>query len=389
MRFILGRHAAVTAWALVVVAVGVAVSFGNKPGKLYKTFHSAGVHFKRSETLFGPIQNDEDIYRYSPTIAASMVPWTWMPISAGAVLWRAFQAAFLFLAIRSWAKVAVPEVPWPLLALLALPFVIGNIHNAQINPLVAALMLATGVCFFYERFWLAAVMIAIASLVKIYPMSLGLLLCVIEPRRFTLRLIVVLGIGCLIPFAVQSPDYVVQQYREWFGTMEADDRTGQPMSRGYHDFQRLLKAWGIDIPLMAYRGIEVVAGCAFAGLIAWGRFRGIDRQTLIHGCVSLGFIWCTLFGPTTESATYMLLAPFAAHAFLAVSGRPLWERVWVRGAFLLLLSMNVMQWFPASARDAYRGAIIPQAHAALLFLIWTIWRFLTTARIPDPSRAAE
>lgn len=379
MRFLFGRWAAVTAWSLIVVIVGVTVSFGNKPGKLYKTFHSAGVHFKSSETLFGPIPDDEDLYRYSPTIAASMMPWTWIPMGVGAVLWRALQAAFLFLAIRAWAKVAVPEVPWPLLALLALPLVIGNIHNAQINPLLAALMLATGVLFFHERYWLAAVMIAIAAFVKIYPLSLGLLLCVIEPRRFPLRLIVVIAIGCLIPFAIQSPDYVVQQWHEWVENAMADNRTYQPMARGYHDFQKLLLRWGISIPLGAYRGIQIAAGCAFAGLIAWGRFRGMARPTLIHGCVSLGFIWCTLFGPSTESATYMLLAPIAAHAFLAVTGRPLWERIWVRGAFLLLLSMNVMQWFPASAREAYRGATIPQAHAALLFLVWIIWR-LNVAR---------
>ncbi len=394
MRFPVGRWAAIAAWALVVVIVGVTVSYGNKPDKLYKTFHSAGVHFKNSEMLFGPIPVDEDLYRYSPTVAASMVPWTWIPMKVGALLWRALQAAFLFLAIRAWAKVAVPEVPWPLLALLALPFVIGNIQNGQINPLLAAFMLATGVLFYHERFWLAAVMIAIAALVKVYPLSLGLLLCVVEPRRFTPRLIVVLVIGCLVPFAVQSPEYVSQQWREWAATTRADDRTYQPMARGYHDFQRLLLRWGIDIPILAYRGIQVAAGGGFAALIAWGRWSGVDRPTLIHGCVSLGFIWCTLFGPSTESATYMLLAPIAAHAFLAVTRfqssrhtpcadiptrRPPLELIWVCGAFFLLLSMNVMQWFPV--HEAYRAAIIPQAHAALLFLIWVVWRF-------NPARRA-
>ena len=52
----------------------------------------------------------------------------------------------------------------------------------------------------------------------------------------------------------------------------------------------------------------------------------------------------------------------------------MWERVVVRGAYLLLLAVPVVHWFPHKIADPILGALIPQAHAALALLIWFVWR---------------
>ena len=51
------------------------------------------------------------------------------------------------------------------------------------------------------------------------------------------RLAIAVAIGCGLPFALQSPAYVTQQFTDWAGRVGDDDRTEQPMERGYHDFQ--------------------------------------------------------------------------------------------------------------------------------------------------------
>ena len=363
---------AITVWAVALVAVAVAVSLPGKGGKLYPTFVAAGGHFSDGEPVYGPVPPGQDQFRYSPLVAAACAPWGALPTPIGGVLWRCLQAVAFLLALRSWSRVAVPQVPWPALALLCLPLTLGNVHNAQLNPLVAALLLAGLTAFARERHGWAAVAIAGATLIKVYPLAVGLLLCVIEPRRFGPRLLLAVAVGFALPFAVQSPEYVAQQFADWVDRVGADDRTGQPLERGYHDFQKLLRRWGEPTPLPAYRGIEVLAGCAMAGLVFVGRRRGWDRRRLVQACAGLGLVWCTLFGPATESATYMVLAPVAAHAVVAVSGQPWWERVWVRGAYLLLISVPVALWFPRPVSDPYR-ALIPQAHAALLLLTWLVW----------------
>jgi hypothetical protein len=349
----------------------VAVSLPGKGGKLYPTFVAAGDHFRNGEPVYGPVPPGQDQYRYSPLVAAALAPWSALPTPVGAVLWRWLQAATFLLALRAWSRVAVPQVPWPALALLCLPLTLGNVFNAQLNPLVAALLLAGLTAFARERYGLAAVAVAGATAFKVYPLAVGLLLCVAEPRRFVPRLLLVVAVGFGLPFAVQSPGYVGQQFADWFDRVHGDNRTDQPIERGYHDFQKLLRRCGGPTPLSAYRGMEVLAGCAMAGLVYLGRRRGWDRRRQVQACAGLGLVWCTLFGPATESATYMLLAPVAAHAAIAVSGRSLLERMWVRGAYLLLISVPVALWFPRPVSDPYR-ALIPQAHAALLLLTWLV-----------------
>jgi hypothetical protein len=369
MRFLTTSRLAVAVWVIALIGVAVAVSRPGKAGKLYPTFVAAGEHFKNGDPVYGWIPPDQDQFRYSPLVAAAFAPWSELPTPVGAVLWRWLQAGAFLLSLRAWSRVAVPQVSFPALALLCLPLVLGNVFNAQLNPLLAALLLVGLTAFARERYWLAAVAVAGATVFKVYPLGIGLLVCVIEPRRFAPRLFLAVAVGFALPFRFQSPDYVSQQFADWFERVRIDDRTGQPMERGYHDFQKLLRRWGEPTPLAAYRGMEVLAGCAAAGLVYASR-----RQSRVHRvqwCAGLGLIWCTLFGPATESATYMLLAPFAAQAVLAVTGRPWWERVCVRGAYLLLLSVPVALWFPRSVSDPYR-ALIPQAHGALILLAWII-----------------
>src|SRR5262245_50464162 len=361
---------AVTAWAIVLATVAIAVVAG-KSGKLYPTFAAAGEHFRHAEPLYGDVPAGQDIYRYSPLVAAAMAPWTYVPPLIGEVLWRWLQAiAFLF-ALRAWSRVAVPTISWPVLALLCLPLVAGNVFNGQFNPLVAALLLAGVVALARERYWLASLTIAAAMMIKVYPLSLGLLLCVVEPRRFAPRLVVAIAIGCALPFALQSDDYVARQFTAWKDWVGSDDRTEQPLHKGYHDFQKLLRYWGLPTSLTTYRCLEVAAGCAMAAFVIWGRTNGWGRDQQIQASTGLGLVWCTLFGPATESATYMLLAPIAAQAVVAAAGRPLWERVWARGTYLLLVSVPVIMWFPRAISDPYR-TFIPQAHAAVLLLGWHV-----------------
>jgi Glycosyltransferase family 87 len=371
MRTVPLRWVALAAWAVVLLSVAVAVLVPAKPGKLYPTFVAAGEHFRLGQPLYGRVPDGQDQYRYSPFVAAAFAPWAFLPTSVGAILWRWLQAVAFLLALRAWARTCVPAVPWPALSLLCLPLVGGNVFNAQLNPLVLALMLGGVAAFSRDRYNLAALAIAGAGLIKVYPLALGLLLGVVEPRRFAPRLVLAVAIGGLLPFALQSEEYVTQQFGDWVDRVGDDDRTEQPIHKGYHDFQKLLRRWGVPTSLSTYREMQVAAGCLAAGFVLWGRRRGWDRAQQVQACIGLGLVWCTLFGPATESATYMLLAPVAALAVVTVAGRPGWERAWVWGTYLLLVAAQVIVWFPRPVSDPFR-ALVPQAHAALMLSVWVL-----------------
>ena len=79
----------------------------------------------------------------------------------------------------------------------------------------------------------------------------------------------------------------------------------------------------------------------------------------------------TLFGPTTESSTYILIAGLIGHAVMVVVHRPVAERILVWTAYGLMISTVVINWFPQSIANDLR-TLMPQPHAAMLLLIWVV-----------------
>lgn len=373
------------AWGIVLIGVTVAVLRPHKGGKLYPTFATAGEHFWHGEPLYGDVPEHLDQFRYSPMAAFLLGPWHQLPLPVGHMLWRVGQALFFLLMLRAWARTAEPGVPWPALALLALPLVAGNIFNAQANLLVGGLLLAGLVALHRGAMNLAAVAVAVAVLFKIYPLAVGLLFTLIEPRRFGVRFLVVLLSAIGLLFLVREPAYLQEQFVEWWERVATDDRTEQPIQKGYHDFQKLLRCWGVHVTLRTYRVIEVVVGVGFGLLLLCQRWQGIARPELLHRAYYAGSIWMTLFGPATESATYMLLAaPVSYEVYLCCRMRAIdpWRACCMVVVYVLFLSVPIALWFPRPVSDPYR-TLIPQAHAALLFLLHGLLVF----RSPRPKMA--
>ncbi|HQR06244.1 MAG TPA: glycosyltransferase family 87 protein [Gemmatales bacterium] len=367
-------------WSIFLIVIAVLVSRPGKQGRIFPTYVDAGRHFRLGEPLYstGPIADDRDLYRYSPIASVLFIPWDFISLPLSSVLWRWGQIIAFLWALKAWSRITIPNVPWPALFLLALPICGGNVNNAQINPLVAALLLGSLVAFHGRHYWLAAFAIGIATAFKGYPLSLGLLLCLIDFRRFTLPLVVAhLAVACL-PFAIQDHQYVVQQFREWVHLVTLDDRSQYTLDTGYFDFQRVLLRWGVTISQMQYRIIEVAVGLVAAGFLCWGMWKQQwSRSKAIYVAGGLGFLWMTLFGPTTESATYILIAGFICHAVIVVGHRSLWERILVWTAYALMISNVVINWFPQSIANDLR-TLMPQPHAAMLLLIWVLMDSLRT-----------
>src|SRR5262249_39114003 len=150
-------------------------------------------------------------------------------------------------ALLWWARKAVAPIPTAthlaLLALLALPLSAGNINNGQTNPLMLGLLLAAVASTTEGRWNLAAVLLAVACLFKLYPLAVALLLVVVYPRQLGWRLALALLAGLLLPFLLQRPGYVWQQYDVWFRYLLHEDRQCLPVTATYRDVRLLWRAW--------------------------------------------------------------------------------------------------------------------------------------------------
>jgi hypothetical protein len=186
------------------------------------------------------------------------------------------------------------------------------LNNGQANPLVLGLLLATSAAAANDRWSLAGATVVLAAFIKVYPLALGLLLVAAFPRRFLGWLLTWLLIALLVPFVLQRPDYVLAQYRDWVRYLHFDDRSAWHPLDSYRDIRLVLTVWVARPSTALYLVLQLAAAIGCAGLCVYLRLSDWPRRRLLTLQFGLATGWMTLFGPSTESCTYMLLAPSLA-----------------------------------------------------------------------------
>jgi hypothetical protein len=369
------QRVAALAWLAVLLVIAGRVLL--RPGKqsVYPTYARAAACWRLGEPVYCLTDLDKvscNAFRYSPLSAALLVPFGLLPERLGEVLWRLLNAGVLLGAVAGWTRAGLPRrlQPGPRAAvfLLLLPLAVGNLNNGQSNPLVLGLLLLTVTAAARRRWNIAAACMALACLFKIYPVAVGLLLVVVSPRRFAGRLLLFLALGLGIPFLLQRPAYVAEQYADWFRYLQLDNRHDWAAELGYRDLTLLCRVYLTPLSAGAYTAVQLAAAGGAAALCLAARRAGWGRRRLLTGLLALGCCWMTLFGAATESATYLLLAPSLVWAltetFLVPAPRI--RRCAVLGSYALFLVTQLACWFPGAAQRVQ--ALGPQPAAALLLL---------------------
>jgi hypothetical protein len=222
---------------------------------------------------------------------------------------------------------------------LLLPLSISNLGNGQSNLLVLGLLLTALGAIVSERWNLAAVCCAGASLFKIYPISTGLLLAVCYPRRFGVRFAAAIVAGLMVPFLLQRPAYVAAQYAGWVSYLFRDDRWNFPIALGYHDLRLLLRIVHLPISRVGYVALQLVVALMFASLCLALRNAQSDRSRLVVTILGLSTCWMVLLGPATEATTFVLIAPTIAIEL--VEARLDHYRPWVFALLILIYALMI------------------------------------------------
>lgn len=370
--------AALLAWSVVLLAVCGRAGFAPRSHSVYTIYAAAGRHWAAGTDLYRLV---DDPYRYSPLTAALLVPFGLLPDRLGGVAWRLGMAGVYLAALAWWARAALPRrlgaSQVGVLFLLALPLSVGSLNNAQSNVLVLGLLLAGITAAVHERWLLSSACIAVASYFKLYPLAVGLLLGVVFPRTYVLRLLAALAVGLALPYLLQQPAYVAEQYASWFAQLQFDDRSAWPVEYAYRDVRLLGRACGVALRPGAYLVLQLATAAACAGACLAGRLRGWPPRRLLALLLGLACSWMTLFGSATESCTYILLAPTLAwtvlEAFLERWPAPL--RLGLLASYALFTATQAVVWFGGIARHFHGQG--PHALAGLLLLVCLVagaWR---------------
>jgi hypothetical protein len=375
-------------WAAVLVVLSLRPFLLAHRGTSFDTYQLAGSHWLHGENIYTQWMG----FVYSPVVAAFFAPLAWIPVSVANVLWRVLNTAFLLGGLAAILKAnlfdGIKEKNYGILYLLLVPLAVGNIDISQANPLVEGLLLFAIAAVCTGRWNSAAACVAIATCFKIYPIAVGLLICVIAPRRFTWRILVALLVLLLIPFVFQHWSYVSSQYHAWIATRTSDDRRQWPVEKLPLDLWFLIHwFWRLPIAPKIYSLIQLGTAGALALFCAVGTWRGRAKNRILTGLFCLVSTWMTLCGPATESYTYLILAPAIILALVQAfdAHQPAVLRALILAAFVLQLVAAVRASFFPHFKPFWALSVLPLS--ALLFLAYTLLWLLNNSLWPEERKA--
>src|SRR3984957_1892089 len=362
-------------WVAVLLGIWIRIGLFSHSHDVFGTYVDAGRKWAASQPLYSYTRG----FVYSPLVAAFFVPFSWLPTSMGAVLWRMLNAAIFVWAMFWWLKSEInsriPKSCYWLVFLLILPLSLGNFNNGQVNPMIIGLLMIAILSAYEERWTLSAVAVSFSAYLKIYPLSVGLLLVLLYPRQLGWRLVLALFFMGVASFILQQPAYVLEQYQRWFHTRATDDRR-MNMDIAPRDFAMILRLLHLNLSARAVLILEVLAGVGAAAICVIGRLRHASQQRLLTCVFTLGTCWMLLFGPATEDATYAMIAPPLAFALVQAfhQNTAWWMRVLVCASFAFLLLGLILNAFFGLKKTPTLMSVQP--FGALLFAIYAVvWGF--------------
>jgi hypothetical protein len=365
-----------TVWLLALAGLVVRFSCGGShQAYAFNDYMLSGLHWARGENLYVNWRG----FIYSPVTAVFFAPFSCLPSAVAYGLWLLINAGALLGGLTILFKAnlfpAFNEKCIGIAYLLLLPLGLGNLAVGQANPLVIGLVMFAVAAVRVQRWDIAALCVAIATFFKIYPLAVGMLVCVVAPRCFTGRLLLALLLLAIAPFLFQHWSYVSDQYHAWIQTRILDNRLNYPEKYVPLDLWFLLH-WVGRVPILPwfYSLIQAGTGAAMALLCMWGIWKNWKSERVLVGLFFLSSVWMPLCGPATESHTYLLFGPALVLA-LVQSFRG--QRTIIARA--LLSFAFVLQLINHDSRTLYlfhfkqRWVFSAQPLSALLFLGYIVY----------------
>jgi Glycosyltransferase family 87 len=368
---------ALAVWIIIFLALAVRTLANPNRATAFTVYRLAGVHWLSAQHLYGDWRG----FVYSPLAAVFFTPFGLLAPGWGNLCWIWLNATVFLLGVRALLSSGIyPGIKsryHGIVYLLLVPLVLGNLDTGQANPTVIGLVLLAVAAVPAERWSVAALCVAAATYLKIYPLAVGLILFLTAPRRLGWRLFLALVVLGILPFLFQHWSYVSQQYHEWISTRSADDRRLYPIKDVPLDLWFLLVRFGhLPIPGLAYSAFQMLSGGAIALFCLVGVWKDWPKERLLAGIVALVCIWMTLCGPATELQTYILLAPAVVLTLVDAlpSPRPLWLRTGLVVVCVLMVLAVARTSFLPSQKGLWILTIQPVA--AILFLVCCLVLFL-------------
>lgn len=307
-------------WVLLLAGIGLRVGLKFSNGGVFPLYANAARSWLAGEDPYHAKGNEEDAFRYSPTATLLLVPFASCPHPWGAILWQGLNFAAFLGGFAWWYWEVVPDgrllspKQSAALWLLLIPLAVSSLSNGQFNPLTLGLLLAGVAAAARERWSLSAIALALAGVIKVYPLAVGLLVVLLFPRKMALRFLGAVTVCLAVPFFCQRFEYVMGEYCIWLEVLTGDKRVATPSFAGNRDLLLLFSLARVPITAFAYHVLQLALAGGVAGLCLAARALAFPRRKLLFLLTVQALCWMVLCGPASEWSTYILLAPVLSWA---------------------------------------------------------------------------
>lgn len=284
-----------------------------------------------------------DLYKYSPTFALLMAPFSVLPDWAGLILWNLLNSLSLLYVL--YKLLEKNRSSFLFISVFILLELLTSLHNAQSNALVTALIIG----FVHENrkgnAWVATLCLALSVYIKIFG-GLAILLVFFSPRpwKALLAFSVWMLILLIMPVLLTSSEYVLEQYAAWLHLL----RTDLPHENNLSLYS-VLGSFGIPpFPsiYLSFSGFILLIVILLTGL-----YKNWKEGNIIYLLVSLLLMWMVLFNHKSESPTYIIAVVGIGLLYL-LSDRSLIAKIILAQSFIFI-SLSSTDLFPIGFRMQY------------------------------------
>jgi len=277
-----------------------------------------------------------DLYKYSPSFALFMAPFSVMPDWLGLIVWNLLNA--LLLATSVLKLPAIPDrFRAPALWLLVFE-ALTSVQNSQSNALIAGLILWAFYFITVRRLALATLLIVIAVFIKPFCLvCFCLFLFYPDKLRAISWTILWALVAALLPLLVNTPEQLILQYKNWGELLAWDHDVSTGLS-----VQGWLQTWFNFAPPKN----AILATGTLLLLLPLTQFRKYADSQFRAFYLAALLIWMVIMNHKAESPTFVI----------AFAGILIWYYNTARSAAsvsLLIISFILISLSPGDLMPVY------------------------------------
>lgn len=323
----------------------------------YVIFKQSFFHLIHKQDLYCLYPNEYyDPYKYSPAFALAFGVLSYLPDTAGLLIWNLLNAFVLFAAIYKLPGIAVKYKS--LMLLTASIELMTCMQSCQSNALIVGLLILAFCMLEKENYLLATLFISLTVFIKLF----GIVICLLfifYPKKWkvTLYMLGWFALLAIIPIVATGYEQLLFLYKSWLTPLGND----HALSNGY-SVMGWLHTW-FNLNVNKVLALLIGTVLLLLPLIKISKYKNYSFRLVM---LSFVLVWMVIFNHMAESPTFIV----------AVAGVVIWfyaQKLTTQNLILLMLTIVFTCLSPTDIFPPYIRKEIFQPYVVKVVPCILIW----------------